>query len=97
MCIGPYAQANVLSCVSRIPDHGALIYVAGQIPLDPATMTVNPFFETKPQNPKQYPQQNPQLTSQQNPEVSLLDALLLQLTLSIRHCARVLQPLGEHP
>jgi len=32
MCIGPYAQANVVD--------GSIIYVAGQIPLNPATMKI---------------------------------------------------------
>ena len=101
LCIGPYAQANALSCVSRVPDHGAIIYVAGQIPLDPAIMMVNPHFEIHPPLPHPQPLLNPQPPTPPNPplhpEVSLLDALLLQLTLSLRHCARVLQPLGGPP
>eukprot|EP01042_Synura_sphagnicola_P003368 gene3368-4175_t len=32
LCIGPYAQANVI--------HDSLVFVAGQIALDPATMTI---------------------------------------------------------
>ena len=36
VCIGPYSQANALDeCV---------VYVAGQIPLDPATMTISAFL-----------------------------------------------------
>jgi hypothetical protein len=135
LCIGPYAQANVLA--------NSLIYVAGQIPLNPSSMEVYvPSLPALPPLPPNIttssspPPLNPTsaatssstasvtasvLTStvpaavcSRNSEIiipidtvstvypsksikldRLLESLRLQLTLCLRHVARVLDPLNS--
>ena len=65
-CIGPYAQANVAA--------GQLVLVAGQIPLNPGTMTVHP----------------PGLSLAAAGPADLLSALTVQLSLSFQHAQSVL-------
>lgn len=90
LCIGPYAQANVLA--------DSLIYLAGQIPLDPSTMTVfGPTVSLEQSGP--YPGPGPSLDEliPKPPKThrALMDALRVQLCLSLRHAARVLEPLNS--
>jgi enamine deaminase RidA (YjgF/YER057c/UK114 family) len=101
LCIGPYAQANVLA--------DSLIYLAGQIPLDPSTMTVLvPSMRPKRDSPGHDEQGQEQDQDQgqegilipRSPRTSsasvLMDALQTQLCLSLRHAARVLEPLNSN-
>jgi hypothetical protein len=99
LCIGPYAQANVLA--------DSLIYLAGQIPLDPSTMTVLvPSLGPKRDGPSRNEQEQGQELGQdgrlipRSPRTAsapgLMDALKVQLCLSLRHAARVLEPLNSN-
>jgi len=100
LCIGPYAQANALPCVSREPDRGALVFVAGQIPLDPATMTVwtpsDALLATATATTGPPPAADPDPDQPLRDDVctALQRTVLMQLALCLRHVARVLAPLG---
>jgi enamine deaminase RidA (YjgF/YER057c/UK114 family) len=102
LCIGPYAQANALPCVSREPDRGALVFVAGQIPLDPATMTVWTPSDallamataTTGPPPAADPDTDPDQPLRNDVCTTLQRTVLMQLALCLRHVARVLAPLG---
>lgn len=80
MCIGPYAQANVLA--------DSLIYVAGQIPLDPATMTViTPGMDGIISTAGE--------ANFFGSDDRILNDLSMQLCLSLRHAARVLESVNS--
>eukprot|EP01033_Poteriospumella_lacustris_P017503 gene17503-12519_t len=74
LCIGPYCQANILQ--------DFFLFVAGQIPLQPGTMTLRPH--TAPARPGEGGGGVHRLSRED---------LLLDMTLSLRHVHRVLSVL----
>ena len=91
LCIGPYAQGNVLA--------DSLVYVAGQIPLNPSIMKCiedDDIVGIKEANGKGE-SRNIEVKGKTVESVmaELMDSLSVQLVLSLRHAARVLGPLNS--
>eukprot|EP01038_Epipyxis_sp_PR26KG_P013110 gene13110-17574_t len=74
LCIGPYSQSNII--------HNSLIFVAGQIPLNPATMQLISIPNSSNNN-----------SSKQDFINIIKRKIKLQLLLSLLHVARVLSTL----
>ena len=86
LCVGPYSQGNLLGGSAGTGGAGLLALPAGQIPLCPGTMGLHtpPLSLTQNEDGKGQGQGR------------LLESLLPQLLLSLRHASRVVRALA-HP
>lgn len=91
LCIGPYAQGNVLT--------DSLVYVAGQIPLNPSSMSCieddNIVGINQVNGQEEFRNIEVKSESMDSVMAKLMDSLSVQLVLSLRHAARILGPLNS--